>query len=183
MNWRVVTPSDFSFLYSHKIALTSELPTLPRLVTELLLLAILQNWHYRLQHNSKVVSWKYKGLMYCLVTYSSSKIITKKKDSNVLYSVILQCKVYEGKEDAYVRDVKAATEAQCVMFCERQLSDLNCFFTDPREYSVLTADTTYNLGDFLCHTDNLSASDVTTGRHPTFMGPILIHQRKIFSAF
>ena len=39
-----------------------------------------------------------------------------KKDSNVLYSVMLQCKVCEGKADAFVRDVKAAPEPQCVLF-------------------------------------------------------------------
>ena len=36
----------------------------------------------------------------------------KKKDTNVLYSVMLQCKVCKGKEDAFVRDVKAAPEPQ-----------------------------------------------------------------------
>ena len=37
----------------------------------------------------------------------------QKKDGNVLYSVMLQCKVCEGKEDTFVRDVKAAPDPQC----------------------------------------------------------------------
>ena len=56
----------------------------------------------------------------------------------------------------------------------------------PREYSILTVDTTYNLGDFYVTPityQHLMLEDVTTGRHPTFMGPILVHQRKNFSVF
>ena len=30
------------------------------------------------------------------------------KDQNILYSVMLQCKLTEGTSDAYIRDVKAA---------------------------------------------------------------------------
>ena len=42
----------------------------------------------------------------------------EKKDTNVLYSVMLQCKVCEGKSEAFVRDVKAAPEPQCVLFSD-----------------------------------------------------------------
>ena len=104
----------------------------------------------------------------------------------MLYSIMLQCKLCEGKDDAFVRDVKAAPEPQCVMFSEWQLSDFNRFVTDPREYSILTADTTYNLGDFYVTPisyQHLKLEDITTGRHPTFIGPILVHQRKNYSAF
>lgn len=71
----------------------------------------------------------------------------KKKDGNVLYSVMLQCKVCEGEDDAFVRDVKASPGPHCVLFADWQVSDLDCFVTDARDYSSLTADTTYNLGD------------------------------------
>ena len=110
----------------------------------------------------------------------------KKKDGNVLYSVMLQCKVCQGKDDAFVRDVKAAPEPQCVMFSDWQISDLDRFVTNSREYSVLTADTTYNLGDFYVTPmtyQHLMLEDITTGKHPTFVGPVLVHQRKNFSAF
>ena len=61
----------------------------------------------------------------------------------MLYSVMLQCKVCEGKDDAFVRDVKAAPDPQCVLFSEWQMSDLDRFVTDPGRYTILTADTTY----------------------------------------
>ena len=32
--------------------------------------------------------------------------------------------------DAFVRDVKAAPEPQCVLFCDWQISDLERFVTD-----------------------------------------------------
>ena len=37
----------------------------------------------------------------------------KQRDNNVLYSVMLECKLAQGTEDAFVRDVKAAPEPQC----------------------------------------------------------------------
>ena len=72
----------------------------------------------------------------------------KKKDNNVLYSVMLQCKVAEGKMDAFVRDVKAAPDPQCVLFTDHQIADLTRFITNSCDFSILTADTTYNLGEF-----------------------------------
>ena len=61
---------------------------------------------------------------------------------------MLQCKLSEGKSDAFVRDVKAAPEPQCILFTDWQLTDLVRFVTKPSEFCVFTAKTTYNLGDF-----------------------------------
>ena len=109
-----------------------------------------------------------------------------KKDSDVLYSVMLQCKLSEGKTDAFVRDVKAAPEPQCILFTDWQLSDLFRFTTKPMEFCILTADTTYNLGDFYVTPttyQHLLLENTVTGKHPYFLGPVLVHQRKNFSAF
>ena len=72
----------------------------------------------------------------------------KNKDSDVLYSVMLQCKVCEGKEECFVRDVKAARDPQCVLFTDWQLTVLELFTTDSQEHSIVSVDTTYNLGEF-----------------------------------
>ena len=109
-----------------------------------------------------------------------------KKESDVLYSVMLQCKLSEGKSDAFVRDVKAAPEPQCILFTDWQLADLVRFATKPSEFCVFTADTTYNLGDFYVTPttyQHLMLEDTISRKHPFFLGPILIHQRKNFSAF
>ena len=70
------------------------------------------------------------------------------KDGNVLYSVMLQCKSSEGSAYAFVRDVKAAPDPQCVLFFDWQLQDLVRFLTNDKLFSIFTADTTYNLGEF-----------------------------------
>ena len=110
----------------------------------------------------------------------------KKKDTNVLYSIMFQCKVCEGKADAFIQDVKATPEPQCVLFCDWQISDLERFVTDVRDFSIFAADTTYNLREFYVTSttyQHLMLEDITTGRHPSFLGPVLVHQRKNFSAF
>ena len=171
------------------LAPISELLTLQRLATELLPPATLPNRLCRLHHKSKGGELEVKGLnmlprnLQQLKNYRRSD---KKKDGNILYSVMLQCKECEGKDDAFVRDVKAAPEPQCVLFADWQVSDLDHFVCNTRNYSILTADTTYNLGDFYVIPmtyQHLILEDVTTGKHPTFVGPILVHQRKNFSAF
>ena len=40
----------------------------------------------------------------------------KKRDDNVLYSVMLECKLAQGTQEAFVRDVKATPDPQCVLF-------------------------------------------------------------------
>ena len=108
------------------------------------------------------------------------------KDSNVLYSVMLQCKLVEGTSDAFVRDVKAAPDPLCVLFFDWQLNDLVRFLTNDEAFSVFTADTTYSLGDFYVTPTtyrHLMLSDTMSHKHPIMAGPILVHQRKFFSSF
>jgi hypothetical protein len=109
-----------------------------------------------------------------------------KKDKNVLYSVMLQCKLAEGKSDAFVRDVKAAPQPQCVLFTDYQISDLVRFTTNAHIFSIFTADTTYNLGEFYVTPityEHLMVQSCLTGKHPFLLGPILVHQCKDFIAF
>ena len=99
---------------------------------------------------------------------------------------MLQCKLAQGTSDAFVRDVKAAPDPLCVMFFDWQLSDLVRFLTDPVLFSILGADTTYNLGDFYVTPTtykHLMLVDVTSHKHPTMAGPVLVHQRKDFATF
>ena len=99
---------------------------------------------------------------------------------------MLQCKSSEGSADAFVRDVKAAPDPQCVMFFNWQLQDLVRFLTNDKVFGIFTADTTYNLGEFYVTPTtykHLMLVDVTTQKHPTMAGPILVHQRKNFSSF
>ena len=61
---------------------------------------------------------------------------------------MLQYKSSEGSADAFVRDVKAAPDPQCVLFFDWQLQDLVRCLTNYKSFGIFTADTTYNLGYF-----------------------------------
>ena len=50
--------------------------------------------------------------------------MAKPKDTNVLYSIMAECKLAQGKKDAFIRDVKAAPEPQSVLFYDWQLEDM-----------------------------------------------------------
>ena len=39
-----------------------------------------------------------------------------KRDDNVLYSIMLSCKLAQGTREAFVRDVKAAPDPQSILF-------------------------------------------------------------------
>jgi len=110
-----------------------------------------------------------------------------KKDENVLYSVMLECKQAQGSKEAFVRDVKAAPDPQCVLCYDWQLSDMERFLANTfDEHGVLSIDPTYNLGQFdVTPTTypHLLLEDVSTCKHPSVLGPILVHQRVNFSAF
>ena len=61
---------------------------------------------------------------------------------------MLQCKLTDGTSDAFVRDIKAAPDPQCIMAFDWQINDLVCFLTDERKFCIFTANTTYNVGEF-----------------------------------
>ena len=82
---------------------------------------------------------------------SNIRRCTTGRDKNVLYSVMLECKVAQGSDDMFVRDVKAAPSPQCVLFFDWQLKDMTRFLTNNRKFGIFTADTTYSLGEFMLH--------------------------------
>ena len=74
----------------------------------------------------------------------------------------------------------------CILPSEWQLDDMVRFLTNNHRFGVLTADTTYNLGDFYVTPltyPHLMLQDVKTGMSPLMLGPVLIHQRVDFTAF
>ena len=73
---------------------------------------------------------------------------SRTKYDDVLYSIMMECKLSQGKNELYVQDVKAAPEPQSILFSGWQLQDLVRFCTDNRSFTPLSVDTTFNLGDF-----------------------------------
>jgi hypothetical protein len=109
-----------------------------------------------------------------------------KKDTNVLYSVMLSCKLAQGTQDAFVRDVKAAPDPQSILFYDWQICDMERFLTHKSHFGILTSDPTYNLGQFYVTPityPHLMLQDINSKKHPSILGPILVHQRMDFATF
>ena len=99
---------------------------------------------------------------------------------------MLECKLAQGSADTFVQDVKAAPFPMCVMCFDWQLNDMVRFLTCNHHFGVLTVDTTYKLGEFYVTPmtyPHLMLQEVKANRHPTTIGPILVHQKVDFAAF
>lgn len=103
-----------------------------------------------------------------------------KRDNKVLYSVMLECKLAQGTQDAFVQDVKADPDPQCALFFSWQIEDMERFLTH-EEFGNFTADTTYNLGKF--YVTPSTYQHLCWKKHPTMLGPVFVHQRMEFASF
>lgn len=59
------------------------------------------------------------------------------------------------------------------------------FLTNNQHFTILTADTTFNLGEFYVTPTSyhhLRLEDVRSRKHPVILGPVLVHQQD-FSSF
>ena len=82
----------------------------------------------------------------------------------------------------FVRDYRPSPEPAFVLARD----DLVRFCTVPANFSVLTVDPTFNLGDFDATPmayRNLLLETVRYGTHPVFIGPTLVHYRKTFGTY
>ena len=73
-----------------------------------------------------------------------------------------------------------------MLFYDWQISDLERFVTNVQDFSIFAADTTYNLGEFYVTPttyQHLMLEDVRTGKHPSFLGPVLVHHFSAFNYF
>ena len=60
------------------------------------------------------------------------------------------------------------------------------FLTNNSQFSVLTVDTTFNLGAFYVTPltyEHLLLEDIQSAVHPVMIGPILVHQQTNFASF
>ena len=105
--------------------------------------------------------------------------------SNELYSIMLQAHLEEGNEK-FIRDVKAYPEPAIVLASEQQLFDLDRFCCNAAQFSILTVDPTFSLGDFdVTPTTyrHLLLCSKRTSKPPVMLGPTVIHYRKNFSTY
>ena len=86
-----------------------------------------------------------------------------------------------NKHTAFVRDVRVGGEALCVLASKRQLNDLKRFCCNETEFKPLTVDPTFNIGQFNVTPisyQHLLLDTRKDEKHPTLIGPVLIHERK-----
>ncbi len=111
--------------------------------------------------------------------------LSVQSDRNELYTVMLQAHLEDGDKQ-FIRDVKAYPEPAIVLATEQQLHDLERFCCNPLNFSVLTVDPTFSLGDFdITPTTyrHLLLRSKRTDKPPVMLGPTLIHYRKTFSTY
>ena len=79
-------------------------------------------------------------------------------------------------------EVVASPDLRCVLASNRQLNDLVRFRTNPVSFSIFNLDPTFNLGNFDQYR-NTMLLDKKSGKHPVFLGPLFIHQKKTFDCY
>ena len=106
------------------------------------------------------------------VSYARQK--QSKTTCDPLYSIMLECKLAQGTSNVFVQDVKAAPYPMSVSCFQWQIQDMVRFLTCNHNFSVLTVDTTYKLGDFLCYAHDVPQSYVggyQDKKAPGYVGP------------
>ena len=102
-------------------------------------------------------------------------------EKDPLFSVMEECKKQQSRVEPFLRMVQAAPDAMCLLTSDRQLNDMARFCTDPRQFSVVGVDPTFNLGEFsvtVTTYKHLQLIERQTKKPPVLLGPMIVHQKK-----
>ena len=126
----------------------------------------------------------------CQVSYLKSRNFRHQQSgqdplADQVFTIMQQAKVddHTGK---FVRDCRPCPEPAFVLARDQQLDDLVRFCTVPANFSLLTVNPIFNLGDFDVTPTayrNLLLKTVRYGTHPVMIGPTLVHYRKTFGTY
>ncbi|XP_028415711.1 uncharacterized protein LOC114539280 [Dendronephthya gigantea] len=86
-----------------------------------------------------------------------------------------------NRSTAFIRDVRVAPEPLCVMTSDRQLNDLKRFCCNPVEFRPFTVDPTFDIGHYNVTPityQHLLLENRRDGKHPSLIGPVLLHNKK-----
>ena len=106
--------------------------------------------------------------------------------SNDEIAVVMQKAYMEDSSKLFIREMKTLREPAIIVVYDRQLHDLIRFCTNPYEFSILTVDPTFSLGDFdvtLITYRHLLLLCRRTTKSPVFIGPAMVHYKKTFSTY
>ena len=111
---------------------------------------------------------------------------SSKTNSDLLHAVMEMCMKSKQEGENFVQCVQASPEPLCVLALEQQLLDLERFCTCEDEFAILGFDPTFNCGKFsvtVTAYKNLLLQSSKDGNVPTFLGPMLVHQRKLKESY
>ena len=109
------------------------------------------------------------------------------RTSETWYILLNESKFQEGDpKTTFVRDVRVGAEPFCVVGTNRQLDDLKRFCCNPVEYRPLTVDATFDFRPYNVTPtsyQHLIALRNEDSKHPTMIGPVLLHKKKTQSTY
>ncbi len=113
---------------------------------------------------------------------NSKNISGKRRVDDPWYLLFNEAKKQsKDKKSAFVRDVRVANEPLCVLATDRQLNDLKRFCCNETEFRPFSVDPTFDIGQFNVTPisyEHLLLKTKRDGKHPTLIGPVLVHERK-----
>lgn len=86
-----------------------------------------------------------------------------------------------SRKTAFIRDVRVAPEPLCVMTTDRQINDMKRFCCSPIEFRPFTVDPTFDIGHYNVTPityQHLLLENKRDGKHPSLIGPVLLHEKK-----
>ena len=89
----------------------------------------------------------YLEIFKCHVPISTGQKLSGQCESNELYSIMLQAHLEDG-DKKFIRDVKAYPKPAIFLASEQQLLEIERFCCDSTDFSIMTVDPTFSLGDF-----------------------------------
>ncbi len=115
----------------------------------------------------------------------STSGIASNQQKDLVYDLLEQ---HYGSLKTFVRTVSFGDSVTFVLATDEQLADIQRFCCDrgSTNSSVLGIDPTFNLGDFYVTVttyENVMLRSQKTGRHPVFVGPMFVHQRRTYFQF
>ena len=111
--------------------------------------------------------------------------IASNHHKDLVYDLLEQ---HFGTLKQFVRNVSFDEAISCVLCTDQQLNDVERFCTNKGSTvnGVFGIDPTFNLGDFYVTVttyENLILVNRKSRKHPVFIGPMLVHQKRTYETY
>ena len=116
--------------------------------------------------------------------YKSSLPSAKNKD-DIAVVMDMFAQQAQDLENMFVNELETDPEVLVFIATRDQLRDMERCCTDPTHFCVVGVDATFNVGNFYLTMTSYRNLKLETkdGHHPVLLGPVLIHQRKLYQSY